>query len=311
MRPPDGPSPGGGPPLVRPPAPRQVLLAAEQVGAAAEALTARARVARVALQAGEGGVVVLAGLLGVRPSRPALAVAGASLEAPGPGTGLWGRLAMDLGELADLVDEGGWAIAHLLPQPVLEALDGLARAARGSDPGSAWAVERAGREVLGAWRWAPRDKVYHAAILGQCSTRAALTLALLLQSVEAPRLPRRAWGVSLAACGVGEVHQTARFNREEACALLLTDGTLPSAVPFCLARIQASAAALEVVDTWPLAAAWAELASIRPEDPSAGALRAVAQSIQAVEASAGEALGGPGPGLHLLPGTSAPAAVSQ
>jgi hypothetical protein len=248
---------------------------AAELGAAAEALAARGRLARVALEVGDAGAPPLAAVLGARPR--AVSVARVALGTPGSTASIEGYLAQPLRWLAELVSSRAWRLYHVLPRAVSSSLRELASAAERPFPVASSCIERAGLAVLGAWHTMPRDGLFHAASLGIHAERARLGLAM----ARAIAGGGRAWwrAAALGAQGCADPPRGLGRSPTDAIACLVTDAFCPFSVAACLARIQEAAARFRATLPWEITSAWRELASLELPDPTLSSLDGLGEAV--------------------------------
>lgn len=270
----------------RPLAQRTVALAA-RLGASSEALSLRGRLARVALEAAGIDDGLLGELLGAGSPRPESA-ARVALATPGRSCPLPGLLAMDLREICAILDDAAWALGHVLPPALIEALGELQAAAGQDFPVAALSLERAGLAVRGAWDGLPRDPVYWAGALGRHAERARLVAWLCWMAEE--RSSIGVWAVARAAASDCELH-SGWAPADEARSALLSDPTRPFSLAFCLSRIQEASGRLGMDAGWSIPVGWAELARAGSAAFTRDGLQAIEEALRSVEAPLLEELG--------------------
>ena len=215
-----------------------------------------------------------------------------ALGTPGHAATVPGFLALPLIELAHRVEAESWRISHVLPRPLLHALRTLAATASEDFPDAAWALERAGIAVVGAWEGVTRGRRWYAASLGRFAERARLSLALAHAMLDDASGSPFARSAALAAAGCSDLNEPTR-SQDDAISLLLTDPGCPFSVAFCLGRIQEASSRLDTRAPWLLPAAWRDLAALGPGDPTPASLHALGGTLANVEESVFAQLGWP------------------
>ena len=253
--------------------------AAGELGSAIEAMTARARIARIAIEAGSEAASI-APLVG--PGLPHGAIARVALGKPATGALAHSLIAFPFEQLGELVHRSAWRIRHALTRGLLDAISCFEESASKGFPEASWLLERDGLAVVGAWDCSPRDIVFQSAAFGRFAARALLSLAVVECMTAEPEQPSA--DVALAVAGYGEFPPTGiPIDAREACMLLLFDSARPFSVAFCLGQMQAAGAQLGIDEPARFSEIWRELTTVHDAQPTPAVLHAVANLVISVQ----------------------------